>query len=567
MLRNKLFINNSKKVFPTASSLFITTPIFFQQQKGFFSKIFGKKSSPPKEKVLPDQQYFSEEELKKAQQFQNLNAPKDVPSQKQTQEARPPTAHALCQATIMGDLEEVKDLMKRGAPANIAPNSSGLTALHTAVAAGQLHIVDYILTQAPTQISPVFTATRDNITPLHVACTTQNAEVVEYLCKKIKELNVPPQKLPDGRLVDPIDMRANEERVTPLHLAVKFSTKEVIEILLRYGANPTTFSREEEPQSPISVACVRGDLEMLKTLFLAAVKILDERQVVELASPVSGTTPLQMASSFGHLNIVKFLIEECDADPRKVNDLCPHPPIYLAAYSGHAEVVKYFLENPKCGPMKPDEMQVTEGVSPLHAACRCGSVETVKILLEHGADRYLARKDTGIVPLHLAALHGHVEVIKLLIPPTTPLPKLPLAEKKGYTSLHLCLIGKHNDVLEYLFQIGFAPECQARADERRILPLHIAAETGNTRAVKMILEHISRDVINAKDITGGTALHAASYSGNIECVELLLKYGADMAASDKSGATPILVAKNNKHQQIVEFLQRHAKAVTGNLSA
>lgn len=460
--------------------------------------------------------------------------------------------------------------MKRGAPANIAPNASGLTALHMACAAGHTQIVEHILAQA--RMSPITCATRENVTPLHIACLSDKPEVVEFLCKTIRESNVPQQKLPDGRLVDPIDIRANDERVTPLHLAVKFASKPVIEILLKYGANPTIFSREEEPQSPISVACLRGDVDLLKALFLAAIKLpgMSERLVVELASPVSGTTPLQVAAGAGHRNIVEFLVEECDADPRHVNERCPHPPLYLAAYGGHADVVRYFLESPKCGPIKPDECQVEEGVSPLHAACRSGSAETVRILLEKGADRYLARKGTGIVPLHLAALHGHLDVVKVLIPPTTPLPTLPLTEAKGYTSLHLCLIGKHTDVLEYLFSVGFGPEINARADDRRLLPIHIASETGNARAIKLILDHVKspsspNDVLNARDATGGTPLHAACYSGNLDAVELLVRSGADMSISDRSGATPMLVAKNNKHQHVIEFMQRYAKAVTGHI--
>ena len=118
-------------------------------------------------------------------------------------------------------------------------------------------------------------------------------------------------------------------------------------------------------------------------------------------------------------------------------------------------------------------------------------------------------------------------------------------------------------------------EITARADDRRLLPLHLACEAGNARIVKMILDHyqlkdspgITKEsmLVNARDATGGTALHAAAYSGNQDCVEMLLSAGADMSISDQTGATPILVAKNNAHMQLVDFMQRYAKQTTGHI--
>ena len=52
---------------------------------------------------------------------------------------------------------------------------------------------------------------------------------------------------------------------------------------------------------------------------------------------------LTWSSQFGHLEVVKYLIEKCGADVRANND----EAVRYASGNGHVEVVKYLVE--KCG--------------------------------------------------------------------------------------------------------------------------------------------------------------------------------------------------------------------------
>jgi ankyrin repeat protein len=79
----------------------------------------------------------------------------------------------------------------------------------------------------------------------------------------------------------------------------------------------------------------------------------------------AGFTPLHFASSNGHLDVVRYFIEECGADvsATKVSDplICapfkPHTltrvrqgvttPLHFASRNGHLEVMRYLVE--KCG--------------------------------------------------------------------------------------------------------------------------------------------------------------------------------------------------------------------------
>ena len=46
-------------------------------------------------------------------------------------------------------------------------------------------------------------------------------------------------------------------------------------------------------------------------------------------------------------------------------------------------------------------------------------------------------------------------------------------------------------------------------------PLHVAAEMGHLEPLKLLLEHASKEVIDAKDIVGKTVMHFAAENGHV----------------------------------------------------
>lgn len=50
--------------------------------------------------------------------------------------------------------------------------------------------------------------------------------------------------------------------------------------------------------------------------------------------------------------------------------------------------------------------------------------------------------------------------------------------------------------------------------------------------------------------TGLAALHEAVLSGNLECVKLLVKYGADIHQRDETGWTPLHIACSDGYPDI-----------------
>lgn len=56
-------------------------------------------------------------------------------------------------------------------------------------------------------------------------------------------------------------------------------------------------------------------------------------------------------------------------------------------------------------------------------------------------------------------------------------------------------------------------------------------------------------------LTGMAALHEAVLSGNLECVKLLIKYGADVHQRDEDGWTPLHMACSDGYPEIAQYVQ------------
>ncbi|XP_041073076.1 protein phosphatase 1 regulatory subunit 27-like [Carcharodon carcharias] len=55
-------------------------------------------------------------------------------------------------------------------------------------------------------------------------------------------------------------------------------------------------------------------------------------------------------------------------------------------------------------------------------------------------------------------------------------------------------------------------------------------------------------------LSGMAALHEAVLSGNLECVKLLIKYGADIHQKDENGWTALHMSCSDGHVEIAKYL-------------
>jgi ankyrin repeat protein len=91
--------------------------------------------------------------------------------------------------------------------------------------------------------------------------------------------------------------------------------------------------------------------------------------------------------------------------------------------------------------------------------------------------------------------------------------------------------------------------------------LHYAARTHSEEVIHILISsdksQAAVESIDKRNKTGATPLHFAASIGNLAMVKELLQAGADKDAGDNHGRSPLFMAAEGNHQQVVEVLLGH----------
>ncbi|TNN60774.1 Ankyrin repeat and SOCS box protein 16 [Liparis tanakae] len=202
--------------------------------------------------------------------------------------------------------------------------------------------------------------------------------------------------------------------------------------------------------------------------------------------------------------------------------------------------------------------------SALRLAAGSGHAGCVEELLFRGAE--VNDDPGGNTALHDACVGGHAVCVRLLLSHGAD-PEGAAAD--GSAPLHLCTSVQSFQCAELLIAAG-ADVC-VRKRESRLTPLHVAARRGLEAHVELLLRH-GADVL-ATNQEGETPLNAAcsaaerpSEAGRyLRVVEKLLGAGADPRTAGRKQHTPLHNACANCCPRIVDvLLRRGAKADVAN---
>ncbi|CAG7554302.1 unnamed protein product, partial [Fusarium equiseti] len=405
--------------------------------------------------------------------------------------------------SVTGDVEMARLLMEHGgAPALALLTESGVTALMMAALGGHVELVKLFLEHgADTTLS--FAAKDIRSTVLHMLCVK---EAREELFEAVLRPGVEESML-----------MLDELWRIPLHIACHNGMTRAVELILGYnGANVKAMleATTEELWTPLWMAAWYGHLEIVKTL-------LDHGATDTIAAvDRSGKTVLWEASRFGYTEIVRVLLNRGAEETITTISMHGCTPLCIASYHGHADTVRVLLEH---GAASTIALGDVDNITPLHAASGKGYLEIVKMLLSHGDGSALGMLDVhGMTPLYEAADRGHVEVVKEL-----------LAHGAGSTITTLTWFEN--------------------------TPLYAACTSGEVEIVEQFLDCGAASTVNLINKYGNTPLHAAIYQDNVEMVKLLLEHGAEKTITtlDSNGHSPLYMAATNANIEIVDLLLKH----------
>ena len=122
-----------------------------------------------------------------------------------------------------------------------------------------------------------------------------------------------------------------------------------------------------------------------------------------------GITALCVAAGMGKNDIVKIFLEN-GADVDKVTE-DGETSLLFASQNGHLNVVKYLVEE---GKAEVDKAK-NDGQAPLYVASGKGHLEIMKCLVEEGEVDVDKARDTGATTLCAASANGHLKVVKVLV--------------------------------------------------------------------------------------------------------------------------------------------------------
>ncbi|OCT57962.1 hypothetical protein XELAEV_18002831mg [Xenopus laevis] len=190
-----------------------------------------------------------------------------------------------------------------------------------------------------------------------------------------------------------------------------------------------------------------------------------------------------------------------------------------------------------------------EGRTPLHLAVGDGNQEVVRLLTSYRGCNVAPYDNLFRTPLHWAALLGHTPIAHLLLERNNS-PNIP-SDSQGATPLHYAAQGNCPDTVRVLLS---HPSVRDEADLEGRTALMWAAGKGSDEVVRTMLELNPKLEVNRTDKYGGTALHAASLSGQITTVRILLENRAQADAVDVMKHTPLFRACEMGHREVIATL-------------
>lgn len=433
-------------------------------------------------------------------------------------------------------------------------NSRNWLPIHYAAFKSKLKIIDFIIDKCKSNI--INAQDSYGNTPLHIAIEKGLRDCVAFLLSKGADTSI-----------------KNKNSYAPIHQCVVYNQPDILELLLSHNGNKSDVHLGGENGNTALHTCAYHD-----NLECAKILIKHKSNICKTCN--NGFFPIHVAAQRFSNKVLEFLIDEgnkigcsklkmlsfVDGDNNK--------PLHAAVQFGNLGAVKLCLENGA----SIDETIEMDNSTPVHVACAQGSFEILKLMFEKQPDLFLevvhAQDSSQMTPLHKAAMFNHVEIADYLLEKGAFIDAL---DKEKRTPLLLASIRNCVKMACYLISKGSNIRLKDSSN-RNLLHLIIDQDSPNKstknganqimsckksslKSLEQILIELSKhetyiDLLNDQDIDGCTCIHYASKYGFVNCLKLLISFGANINLKNKDKQSPLhFAAKYGRVSSCLEILK------------
>ena len=407
--------------------------------------------------------------------------------------------------------EMAKLFLKAGSNSNIADHN-GNTSLHAAVYGNfSKNVVQTIINHG----ASVNTTDNKNTSPLMLASKKGNVDVMKVLLRAGADQNI-----------------EDENGNSWIHYAVREDCRKVLQSIVDKGADVNGTNKKNI--TPLMLASVKGNIDAVNVLLRAGADQTIEdangytwihyavvgdcrkdvlQSIVDLGAKVNAktkqyTTALMLASSKGNIDAINIL---------------------LSAGADHA-------------------IADADGDSCIHYAVRgdCRK-EVLQSIVDKGAD-VNATNNKNITPLMLASTKGNVDAVNLLLSAGAD---QTIEDDTGYTWIHYAVFGDcRKEVLQSIVDLGAKVNAKTKQNTTALM---LASRKGNIDAINVLLS--AQGVQAIEDINGNSWIHYAVLGDcSKEVLQSIIDQGADVNATNKQNATPLMLASKKGNVDVMNVL-------------
>ncbi|KAF1988098.1 putative cyclin dependent kinase inhibitor Pho81 [Aulographum hederae CBS 113979] len=230
----------------------------------------------------------------------------------------------------------------------------------------------------------------------------------------------------------------------------------------------------------------------------------------------------------------------------------------------------------------------------LHKASMSGRIKLLDMGLDGSAN--IRKSDTyGRIPLHYASMHGHVEIVRKLADaaPDT----IDFKDHDNFTPLVHAIVKSHLNCVQTLLsrpdharidplgendhiplnlacQHGSIPivklllgqNPQVLPDAEGLYPQHLVARSADTPELLLLLKEHGANLDQADKLYQWTPLFHAASEGKVQCLETLLRLGANTDATDEKGLYAMYYATWEGHLECMRLLAAKENGVSSSTS-